>query len=180
VVSGRDDYTLKNISTVVEVSVSLPGTNAAGERLFSLVNALWTDERNRLEVPTVKLIVLVTHHSRNYKCPEFHEFLLRNRKILEQIYSSAKYISAPTLPTQLNEVPLTHATASASSDFLFLRIFDLNDFIIIVFVVFRTRNSFCKHFPIFVVNLAGFLPLVANKMSTHTSANAPPPLHGEK
>jgi hypothetical protein len=79
-VRGRDDYTLKNISTVVEFSLSLPGTNVAVERLLSLVNALWTDEKNRLEVFTVKSIVLVKHHFRNCKCPEFHEFLLRNRK----------------------------------------------------------------------------------------------------
>jgi hypothetical protein len=108
--------------------------------VFSLVNVLWMDERNRLEVPTVKSIVLVTHHFRNYKCPEFHDFLLRNRKILEQICSSAKYISAPTLPTQTDAVPLTYTAASAISDFLFLCIFDLNDFIIIVFVIFCTRN----------------------------------------
>jgi hypothetical protein len=90
-VRGQDNYTLKNISTVVEFS----GTNAAVERVFSLVDALWTDERNWLEMSTMKSIVLVKHHFRNYKCPEFHEFLLRNRKILEQIHSSSKYISAP-------------------------------------------------------------------------------------
>jgi hypothetical protein len=117
-VRGRDDYTLKNISTVTEFSLSLPGTNVAVERVLSLVNALWADERNRLEVSTVKSIVLVKHHFRNYKCPEFHEFLLQNRKILECIDSSAEYISAPTLPTQIEEVPLTHAAASTSSDFL--------------------------------------------------------------
>jgi hypothetical protein len=82
--------TLKNISTVVDLSLSLPGTNAAGERVFSLVNALWMDERILLEVSTVKSIVLVKRHFHNYKSPEFHEFLLQNGKILEQIYSSAK------------------------------------------------------------------------------------------
>jgi hypothetical protein len=115
---GRSDYTLKNISTIVGFSLPLPGTNAAVETVFSLVNALWTDERNRVKVTTVKSIVPVKHHFRNYNCPEFHEFLLRNRKILEQIYSSAKYISAPTLPTQTEEVPLTHAAPLTSSDFL--------------------------------------------------------------
>jgi hypothetical protein len=117
-VRGRDYYNLKNISTVVEFSLSLPGTNAAVERVLSLVHALWTDETNRLEVSTVESVVLVKHHFRNYKWTEFHEFLLRNRKILEQIHSSAKYISAPTLPTQMEEVPLTHAAASTCSDFL--------------------------------------------------------------
>jgi hypothetical protein len=114
----QEDIPLKNISTVIEFSLSLPGTNAAVETVFSLVNALWTDKRNQLEVSTVKSIVLVKHHFRNCKCPEFHEFLLQNHKILEQIHSSAKYISAPTLPTQMEEVPLTHAAASTSSDFL--------------------------------------------------------------
>jgi hypothetical protein len=117
-VRGRDNFTLKNIITVVEFSISLSGTYAAVDRVFSLVNALWTDERNRLKVPTVKSIVLVKHHFRSYKCPEFNEFLLRNRKILEQIHSSAKYISASILPTQMEEVPLTHAVTSTSSDFL--------------------------------------------------------------
>jgi hypothetical protein len=102
-VRGRDSYTLKNISTVVEFSLSLPGTDAAVESVF------------RLEVSTVKSIDLMKHHFHNYKCPEFHEFLLRNCKILEQIHSSAKYISAPTLPTQIEEVHLTHAAVSTSS-----------------------------------------------------------------
>jgi hypothetical protein len=74
--------------------------------------------KKSVKVPTAKSIVLVKHHFRIYKCSEFHEFLLRNRKILEQIHSSAKYISAPTLPTQMEEVPLTHVAASTSSDFL--------------------------------------------------------------
>jgi hypothetical protein len=87
-------------------------------KVFSLVNALWMDERSRLEVSTVKSIVLVKHHFRNYKCPEFHEFLLQNRRILEHIHSSAKYTSSSTQPTQMEEVPLTHAVASTSSDFL--------------------------------------------------------------
>jgi hypothetical protein len=77
------------------------------ESVFTLVNALWTDERNRLQVSTMKSIVLVKHHFPNYKCPEFQEFLLRNRNILEQIHSSATYISAPTPPTQTEEVLLT-------------------------------------------------------------------------
>jgi hypothetical protein len=67
----------------------------------------------------MKSIVLMKHHFRNYKCPEFHEFLLRNRKISDQIHSCAKYISAPTLPTQMEVVPLTHTAASTSSVFLF-------------------------------------------------------------
>jgi hypothetical protein len=57
-------------------SISARNKYAAVETVFSLVNALWKDKRNRLEVPAVKLIVLVKHHFRDCKCPEFHQFLL--------------------------------------------------------------------------------------------------------
>jgi hypothetical protein len=116
--SEGETIILSKILAVVEFSLSLPGANAAVGSVFSLVNALWTDERNRLEVSAVKSIVLVKHHFRNSTCPEFHEFRLRNRKILEQIHSPTKYISATTLQTQMEEVPSTHAAASTSSDFL--------------------------------------------------------------
>lgn len=79
-------------------------TNAAVERVFSLMNTLWTDERNWLELCAVKLTVLMKHHFRNYTCTELHEFLLLHRKILEQMHCSAKCISAPSLPTQMEEV----------------------------------------------------------------------------
>jgi hypothetical protein len=57
-----------------------------------------------LQVSTVKSIFLVKNQFRNCKCREFHEFILRNRKISEEIHSSAKHISAPTLPTAMDEV----------------------------------------------------------------------------
>jgi hypothetical protein len=62
----QEGIQLKSIGIVVEFSLSLPGTNAVVERVFSLVNALWMAERNLLEVSTVKSIVLVKHHFHNY------------------------------------------------------------------------------------------------------------------
>jgi hypothetical protein len=72
------DVAHKNTTTAVIVSLPLPGTNAAVDSVFSLVNALWIDNWNRLEVSTVKSIIPVKHHLHNYKCIEFHEFLLWN------------------------------------------------------------------------------------------------------
>lgn len=43
----QEDIALQNISTVLEISLPLPGTNAHMERVFSLVKALWTNERNQ-------------------------------------------------------------------------------------------------------------------------------------
>lgn len=85
-------------------------TNAAVERMFSLMNALWSNERNWLELCTVKLTVVMEHHFRNYTCTEFYEFLLLHRNIVGQMHCSAKYNSAPSLPTQMEEVPWNRPT----------------------------------------------------------------------
>ncbi|KAJ4447740.1 hypothetical protein ANN_09748 [Periplaneta americana] len=39
---------LSNLKRVVEFIMCIPGTNACVERLFSRMNALWTDEKNKL------------------------------------------------------------------------------------------------------------------------------------
>lgn len=84
------DVPCGNILQIVEFTLALPGTNAAIERIFSLVNALWTDEKNRLDVATVgALLTVKTHFEMN--CSDFHNFLLQNNKILEEIHSAQKY-----------------------------------------------------------------------------------------
>jgi hypothetical protein len=74
----QEDIALKNTSTAQIVSLYPPGTNAAVDNVFSLVNALWIDEWNWLEASTAKSIVLVKHNFYSYKCIEFYEFLLSN------------------------------------------------------------------------------------------------------
>lgn len=39
---------LKNIKKIVEFLLCIPGTNASVERVFSQMNCLWTDQKNRL------------------------------------------------------------------------------------------------------------------------------------
>ena len=47
----------KNLFLICQFVVCLPGTNAPVERIFSIMNNTWTDERNRLNVPTLKIRV---------------------------------------------------------------------------------------------------------------------------
>jgi hypothetical protein len=54
-------------------------------------------------------------------------------------------------------------------------IFNVDDFMITVLVIFCTLNKFCTYSPIFVANLGMFLPLLANEMGGHTSAQPPHP-----
>jgi hypothetical protein len=46
--------------------LALPGTNAEVERIFSVINILWTDEKNKFKVETVKAIIVVKTLSRGF------------------------------------------------------------------------------------------------------------------
>jgi hypothetical protein len=48
----------RNIKCLVGFCLALPGTNAAVERVFLLINAIWTDEKNKLKFETVKVLII--------------------------------------------------------------------------------------------------------------------------
>ncbi|XP_060835436.1 uncharacterized protein LOC132929545 [Rhopalosiphum padi] len=80
-----------NISKIVEYSLAIPGTNAAVERIFSTINVLWTDEKNRFLVETIKSIIIVKTHFKNLSCNEFYNILLKETRLLDEIGSAQKY-----------------------------------------------------------------------------------------
>jgi len=50
---------INNFWKIVEYSLSMPGTNSAIERVFSITNVLWTDEIKCFLVPTIKAIMIL-------------------------------------------------------------------------------------------------------------------------
>ena len=86
--STNDSFPLlyKLISIVFSMSVS----NAFVEPVFSLVSAQWTKERNSLSEKTVKSILQVKVNL-EVSCGEMQQIVSKNKKLLEQILSSAKY-----------------------------------------------------------------------------------------
>ncbi|XP_050063287.1 uncharacterized protein LOC126552619 [Aphis gossypii] len=80
-----------NISKIVEYSLAIPGTNAAVERIFSIINVLWTDEKNRFLVESIKSIIIVKTHFKNLSCNEFYYILLKETRLLDEIGSAQKY-----------------------------------------------------------------------------------------
>ena len=71
--------------------MTLPGSNAAVERIFSQINSLWTKEKNRLSVFTVKSILVVKSQFYNIRCEEFHNMISKEKNFLQKIYSLEKY-----------------------------------------------------------------------------------------
>jgi hypothetical protein len=59
--------------------------------VFLITNVLWTDEKNRFLVDTIRSIIIVKQHFKNISCTEFHTFLLEHPQLLKIITSSEKY-----------------------------------------------------------------------------------------
>jgi hypothetical protein len=53
---------LKNTQLILEFSFAIPGTSAATERVFSITNALLTDEKSRFLVETTKAVIVTKTH----------------------------------------------------------------------------------------------------------------------
>lgn len=81
---------LKNLKIVIQFILCIPGTYATIERLFSHMNCLWIDDKNLLNISTVKVMVIVKMFFKE-NWYEFFKLLSANVYLLKQINSSEKY-----------------------------------------------------------------------------------------
>ncbi|XP_066486947.1 MAX gene-associated protein isoform X3 [Tiliqua scincoides] len=68
-----------------EYFFALPGHNADVERIFSLMSAQWTHEKNHLNVDSVKGLLLVKYNYKHFSCSEFYKYVLSQQDILKKI-----------------------------------------------------------------------------------------------
>jgi hypothetical protein len=87
----QDRSTHSELLKMCQYFFSIPAHNANVERVFSLINSQWTDERNRLKVETVKAIIVTQYNFKNISCQEFYESLLKEKAVLRQISPAEKY-----------------------------------------------------------------------------------------
>ena len=59
--------------------MSVPGSNAFPERIFSLMNSKWTCDRNRMSVEPVKAELQVFANY-TFDCREFYAFAIDDRQ----------------------------------------------------------------------------------------------------
>ena len=58
---------------------------------FSTVNQVWTSEKSKLSVETLKAILCVKYNSTN-SCEDFYNILKNDNNLHKQIHSNKKYV----------------------------------------------------------------------------------------
>jgi hypothetical protein len=83
-----EGISLRNIHIILEFSLAIPGTSGASiERVFSITNAVWTDENNSFVVETI----VINTHFQDLSRNDFYTLILKKPKLLQEIRSSQKY-----------------------------------------------------------------------------------------
>lgn len=77
--------------TIAQYLFAIPAHNANIERIFSIIKAQWSDERNRLLLESVKSIALLKYNFKDVSCENFFDMIRNDHNFLEKIKSSEKY-----------------------------------------------------------------------------------------
>jgi hypothetical protein len=71
--------------------LAILSTSAVIERVFSITDALWTDEKNSFLIATIKAVIVTKTHFQDLSCNDFYTLTLKKPKLLQEIHSSQKY-----------------------------------------------------------------------------------------
>ena len=87
---ASENIQFDQILKLVQFALALPGTNAPVERVFSLMNDLWTEDKYHMTPDTVASILLVRVNI-GMSCMDFHKKIKGNTKVLQSVHISSKY-----------------------------------------------------------------------------------------
>ena len=93
-------YYLRNIVFLFQ------GYNANCERIFTLINAHWSDERKNIKLDTVKNIVTVKFKFKEFTCSQFHSYL-EKKELLRMNRNEAEYKKVNTLSARNKGSPVS-------------------------------------------------------------------------
>ena len=81
---------LTNMFRIVSFVLSVLGSNAFVERIFSLMINKWSDSRNRCSTELIKNELLVSVNS-DLSCKDYSLAVQKDKRLLESVRSSKKY-----------------------------------------------------------------------------------------
>lgn len=77
--------------SICEFIFAIQAQNASVERVFSLMGAQWTKERNKLTVASVRSLMMIQYNLRNMSCEEFYKKTLNEKELLIKVSGAEKY-----------------------------------------------------------------------------------------
>ncbi|KAG7160389.1 putative hAT family C-terminal dimerization region-containing protein 18 [Homarus americanus] len=86
---SKSEVPFTNLKTVSVYIFSISCSNAQTERVFSMTTSARRNERNRLQVDSVKAELQICNFSE--ECPAMYKKFLANRKLLEMASKGQKY-----------------------------------------------------------------------------------------
>jgi hypothetical protein len=88
---SKENINAVNIKCLIRFCLALPGSNALIECVFSIINVLLSDEKNRLKTETVKTLAIMKIQFKDFSCSEFFPQISKEKVFLEQVHKSDKY-----------------------------------------------------------------------------------------
>lgn len=77
---------LENLEKLVQFGFCLPGTSTENERIFSLMNNIWTDARHNMKHETLSSILSIQYNSK-LECTQFYEKIKSDASSLKKVLS---------------------------------------------------------------------------------------------
>lgn len=87
---SENSISVTNLKHVIEFIFSLPGTSAPVERVFSIMNKVWSEDRSCMSESTVKALISCKMNI-NLTCSQFFDKIKSNSKMLKKVISTEKY-----------------------------------------------------------------------------------------
>lgn len=81
---------LPNLFKVISFLLSIPATSAFTERIFSVMNSKWREERNRCSISLIKNELLI-YINLKIECDKAYDTFILDKKLLKNARSANKY-----------------------------------------------------------------------------------------
>jgi hypothetical protein len=94
--SKHYDNASQELLTIAQFFFSLPAHNANVERVFSLMTAQWTKERNRLSVSSVRSLLIINFNS-DLSCKDFYLSVINDVNLMSRHRDYTKYLTSDTI-----------------------------------------------------------------------------------
>ena len=83
------DIGISNFQKLIKFIFCLPGTLAPVERIFSIINNMWSNHRSKILEQNVKALITCKINS-NLSCCNFYEKVKSNKNFLKKVLSTDK------------------------------------------------------------------------------------------